>query len=420
MCFSAFKHKALGKNGQIISKKDAIGIIADAWKELSDDDRAYWDEEARNDKLRYVKEKAASKGPWEQPKRRAKKHPLAPKRPMSAFLKYSQQRRKAAKAENPDMSNTDISRLLGEMWRNTDPEERRPFQEVEEKERAVYKAEIAKWRADQARIERERTLRAAEKARVEREAHQTEKESKPSPWTSFDSNHRSGPLQGHDPNNYEPINHERSRGNGQYYIYPSTDYRPSESAFDRGCHYGNAASQQYYSSYQHHYGRQPTAHPDPDGTQKQKVNTETCHYAQDNPCPSRAPVAYNPDQPTTEPGNDRDHESYQYYAPPLPSESRKTKASVYTDHYSHHPGANYSNPEYECQYPPEPMHPIAHRNDANNNSAEINATYSHEESRWEYNEYNMPPPLPAPDFNDGPDFDPPSSSTGSGGYIVKL
>ena len=153
---------------------------------------------------------------------------------------------------------------------------------------------------------------------------------------------------------------------------------------------------------------------------KQKVNTETCHYAQDNPCPSRAPVAYNPDQPTTEPGNDRDHESYQYYAPPLPSESRKTKASVYTDHYSHHPGANYSNPEYECQYPPEPMHPIAHRNDANNNSAEINATYSHEESRGEYNEYNMPPPLPAPDFNDGPDFDPPSSSTGSGGYIVKL
>lgn len=106
--------------------------------------------------------------------------------------------------------------------------------------------------------------------------------------------------------------------------------------------------------------------------------------------------------------------------PPLPSESRKTKASVYTDHYSHHPGANYSNPEYECQYPPEPMHPIAHRNDANNNSAEINATYSHEESRGEYNEYNMPPPLPAPDFNDGPDFDPPSSSTGSGGYIVKL
>ena len=53
---------------------------------------------------------------------------------MSAFLKYSLSRRKAVKADNPDMNNTDISRLLGEMWRNAHEEEKRPYIEEELKE----------------------------------------------------------------------------------------------------------------------------------------------------------------------------------------------------------------------------------------------------------------------------------------------
>lgn len=68
------------------------------------------------------------------PKRRAKKHPLAPKRPMSAFLKYSKNRRKVLKAEYADMDNTDVSRLLGEMWRNASEEQKRPFKDTELKE----------------------------------------------------------------------------------------------------------------------------------------------------------------------------------------------------------------------------------------------------------------------------------------------
>lgn len=65
------------------------------------------------------------------PKRRSKKHPLAPKRPMSAFLKFSISRRRTVKNDNPDMSNTDISRLLGEMWRNAPEEDKKPYKEAE-------------------------------------------------------------------------------------------------------------------------------------------------------------------------------------------------------------------------------------------------------------------------------------------------
>ena len=72
---------------------------------------------------------------------------------MSAFLKYSQTRRATVKHDNPDMSNTDVSRLLGEMWRNASPKERAPYVEQEKRERAVYKDEIQKWRDDQARMD---------------------------------------------------------------------------------------------------------------------------------------------------------------------------------------------------------------------------------------------------------------------------
>jgi hypothetical protein len=88
---------------------------------------------------RYVREKSEYKGIWKLPKRRAKKHPLAPKRPMSAFLKYSQKRRTMVKVQNPNMSNTDISRLLGEMWRSASPSEKAPYVEEEKLERAKYK-----------------------------------------------------------------------------------------------------------------------------------------------------------------------------------------------------------------------------------------------------------------------------------------
>lgn len=72
---------------------------------------------------------------------------------MSAFLKYSQKRRSVVKEKHPDLSNTDVSRLLGEMWRNESKQERAPYIEQEEKERALYKEQIQKFRGEQAKAD---------------------------------------------------------------------------------------------------------------------------------------------------------------------------------------------------------------------------------------------------------------------------
>ena len=50
-------------------------------------------------------------------------------------------------------NSQDVSRLLGEIWRGLSPRDRAPFVEQEERERALYKENIRKWRDDQARLD---------------------------------------------------------------------------------------------------------------------------------------------------------------------------------------------------------------------------------------------------------------------------
>ena len=72
---------------------------------------------------------------------------------MSAFLKFSQNRRQRVKRENPELKNTDVSVLLGAMWRNASEEEKAPFQEQELRERVIYKENIKKFKDDLTRVD---------------------------------------------------------------------------------------------------------------------------------------------------------------------------------------------------------------------------------------------------------------------------
>ena len=133
----------LGKQTNItmISK-----LVSDEWKTLSESDRLEWSERARFDKERFNAEKSLYTGPWQIPSKRKRKDPSAPRRPMSAFLLYSQKKRKEVKDAHPDLKNTDLSRMLGVRWKSASDEERLPFIEREKNERDVYNRDIAEWR----------------------------------------------------------------------------------------------------------------------------------------------------------------------------------------------------------------------------------------------------------------------------------
>ena len=65
---------------------------------------------------------------------------------MSAFLYFSQDRRRDIKEANPGMRNTEISRILGGMWKQAPESERAPHIAKEFEERKKYKLKTAEWK----------------------------------------------------------------------------------------------------------------------------------------------------------------------------------------------------------------------------------------------------------------------------------
>ena len=83
---------------------------------------------------------------------------------MSAFLYFSQDKRREIKESNPTIRNTEISRILGEMWRNASEDVRRPHIEKEKEEREKYKIAIAKWRVEHEKKQEDERKRQADQA----------------------------------------------------------------------------------------------------------------------------------------------------------------------------------------------------------------------------------------------------------------
>ena len=78
-----------------------------------------------------------------------KKDPNAPKRPLSAFLAYSNARRKELKRRYPDSTNADLSKMLSKMWKEAPEEFRHKYIDEAARRSSVYKEEMAKWKAEQ-------------------------------------------------------------------------------------------------------------------------------------------------------------------------------------------------------------------------------------------------------------------------------
>lgn len=54
ICFTDAKREEVVRSHGLKNKDDILKILAEEWRRLSHSERAYWDEEARNDKVRYV------------------------------------------------------------------------------------------------------------------------------------------------------------------------------------------------------------------------------------------------------------------------------------------------------------------------------------------------------------------------------
>ena len=97
--------------------------MSDLWKQVDGDRKVLWEDKAEKDKARYKKEMERYTPPpdsedtddsdddakGKKPKaKRAKKDPNAPKRPMNAYILYSNSIRSKVREENPDLAMGEI------------------------------------------------------------------------------------------------------------------------------------------------------------------------------------------------------------------------------------------------------------------------------------------------------------------------
>ncbi|KAI8865972.1 putative high-mobility group non-histone chromosomal protein [Ramicandelaber brevisporus] len=70
------------------------------------------------------------------------KDPDQPKRPLSAFMLFTNEKRDQVKADHPDIKFTEVGKKLGEMWGKLSDAEKEPYQNEYKKKKAVYDKEI--------------------------------------------------------------------------------------------------------------------------------------------------------------------------------------------------------------------------------------------------------------------------------------
>ena len=89
------------------------------WKNLSPELKEHYKKKAAEDKMRYISELKQYTGPMRVPNRRQKKPAGAPKRAMSAFLSFSQEKRHLIRSQYPNLKTTDISGILADLWKTS-------------------------------------------------------------------------------------------------------------------------------------------------------------------------------------------------------------------------------------------------------------------------------------------------------------
>merc|ERR1719313_2608575 len=105
--------------------KDVISKLGAEWRSLSDKGKKPYLTEAARLRAIYMEAKANYTPPPvqyvdedDEPKKRRKKDPNAPKRSLSSYMLFAQDRRPQLQKKNPAMKMKDIIRTMGQEWRS--------------------------------------------------------------------------------------------------------------------------------------------------------------------------------------------------------------------------------------------------------------------------------------------------------------
>lgn len=116
---------------------------------MTEKEKQRFAEMAENDKQRYDREMATYTPPAGEgaSRKRKKKDPNAPKRPLSAFFLFCQDERPAVKAIYPNYSVGDAAKELGERWNKVTPEAKTKYEAKAQGDKARYEKDLAQYKS---------------------------------------------------------------------------------------------------------------------------------------------------------------------------------------------------------------------------------------------------------------------------------
>jgi len=139
------KHPNENVNFTEFSKK-----CAERWKQMTEQEKSRFGAMAASDKIRYDNEMASYTPPVGESngqRKRKKKDPNAPKRPLSAFFLFCHDERPAVKSLYPNYSVGEAAKELGDRWNKVTAEQKAKYEAQVQADKGRYEQELAKYKA---------------------------------------------------------------------------------------------------------------------------------------------------------------------------------------------------------------------------------------------------------------------------------
>jgi hypothetical protein len=135
------KHPNENVNFTEFSKK-----CAERWKQMTEKEKQRFADMAERDKQRYEREMATYTPETEHGRKKRKKDPNAPKRPLSAFFLFCQDERPAVKALYPNYSVGEAAKELGERWNKVPADVKAKYEAKAAQDKLRYDGEIQQYK----------------------------------------------------------------------------------------------------------------------------------------------------------------------------------------------------------------------------------------------------------------------------------
>lgn len=197
---SAYMYFSQNMRSQVLEENPNITFgqigkeIGRRWAELEDDDKIEFEDKSEADKQRYKRESEEYQRTHpreEEPvedksNKKRKKDPNEPKRPLNAYMLFSQANRDEIKEENPTASIGEIAKILGQEWKELSPEDKEPYASQAAAAKEEYAVVIAAYQKKLAK----KAKAAAKKAAASKGGAAKKKSSKKQPQQQQQHHHQ--------------------------------------------------------------------------------------------------------------------------------------------------------------------------------------------------------------------------------------